>query len=63
MTSAKANEMASEEFADADRDSVVLKQVRDAPAGVDNGTMGTCVMVGRRPRAPRIRRRSPSTCL
>ena len=39
-----ADEVASEEFADADRDSLVLKQVRDALTRVDNGTFGTCVV-------------------
>jgi DnaK suppressor protein len=41
-----ADEAASEEFADADRDSLVLKQVRDALARVDNGTFGACVVDG-----------------
>jgi DnaK suppressor protein len=41
-----ADEAASEEFADADRDSLVLKQVRDALTRVDNGTFGTCVVDG-----------------
>ena len=41
-----ADEVASEEFADADRDSIVLKQVRDALARVDNGTFGTCLVDG-----------------
>jgi len=41
-----ADEEASEEFADADRDSIVLKEVRDALARVDNGTFGTCVVDG-----------------
>jgi DnaK suppressor protein len=41
-----ADELASEEFADADRDSIVLKQVRDALARVDNGTFGTCLVDG-----------------
>jgi DnaK suppressor protein len=41
-----ADEVASAEFADADRDSIVLKQVRDALARVDNGTFGTCLVDG-----------------
>jgi DnaK suppressor protein len=41
-----ADEAASEEFADADRDSIVLKQVREALARVDNGTFGTCLVDG-----------------
>jgi RNA polymerase-binding transcription factor len=41
-----ADELASEEFGDADRDSIVLKQVHDALARVDNGTFGTCLVDG-----------------
>ena len=41
-----ADEAASGEFADADRDSIVLKQVRDALARVDNGTFGACLVDG-----------------
>jgi DnaK suppressor protein len=41
-----ADEAASEEFADADRDSIVLTQVRDALARVENGTFGACLVDG-----------------
>jgi DnaK suppressor protein len=41
-----ADELASEAFAEADRDSSVLKQVRDALARIDDGTYGTCIVDG-----------------
>jgi DnaK suppressor protein len=44
--SSVADEAASEKFTEADRDSTVLKQVRDALARVDDGTFGTCIVDG-----------------
>jgi RNA polymerase-binding transcription factor DksA len=41
-----ADEVASEKFTEADRDSTVLKQVREALARVDAGTFGTCIVDG-----------------
>jgi DnaK suppressor protein len=41
-----ADEVTSEEFTEADRDSTVLKEVRDALARVDDGTFGTCIVDG-----------------
>ena len=41
-----ADEAASEKFSEADRDSILLKQVRDALARVDAGTFGTCLVDG-----------------
>ena len=41
-----ADEMASEQFTEAERDSAVLKQVRDALARVDDGTFGKCIVDG-----------------
>lgn len=41
-----ADEVASEQFTEAERDSTVLKQIRDALARVDAGTFGTCIVDG-----------------
>jgi DnaK suppressor protein len=41
-----ADEVASEAFAEAESDSTVLKQVRDALARVDEGTFGKCIVDG-----------------
>jgi RNA polymerase-binding transcription factor DksA len=41
-----ADEVASEKFAEADRDSTVLKQVHVALARVDAGTFGSCIVDG-----------------
>ena len=57
-----ADEVASEEFADADRDSIVLKQVRDALARVDNGTSARASwMAGRSKRNASTRCHGPGT--
>ena len=44
--SSVADEAASAEFTEADRDSTQLKLVRDALARVDSGTFGTCIVDG-----------------
>jgi len=41
-----ADEVASEQFTEAEQDSAVLQQVRDALTRVDAGTFGTCVVDG-----------------
>jgi DnaK suppressor protein len=41
-----ADEVASESFTEADHDSILLKQVRDALARIDDGTFGTCTVDG-----------------
>ena len=41
-----AEESASEKFTEADHDSTVLQQVRDALARVDAGTFGKCIVDG-----------------
>jgi DnaK suppressor protein len=41
-----ADELASEAFAEADRDSTVLKQVREALARIEDGTYGRCIVDG-----------------
>ena len=41
-----ADEAASEKFSEAEADSAVLTQVRDALARIENGTFGTCVVDG-----------------
>ena len=41
-----AGEVASEQFTEAERDSTVLKQIRDALARVDKGTFGKCIVDG-----------------
>jgi RNA polymerase-binding transcription factor DksA len=41
-----ADEAASENFLEAERDEDVLKQVRDALDRIDNGTFGTCSVDG-----------------
>ena len=41
-----ADEVASEEFAEAGRDADVLRNVRDALGRVADGTFGTCIVDG-----------------
>ena len=41
-----ADEVASEEFTEAERNSYVLQQVRDALGRVADGTFGTCTVDG-----------------
>jgi len=41
-----ADEMASETFSEAERDSDVLQQVRDALGRVADGTFGKCIVDG-----------------
>ena len=41
-----ADEVASEEFTEAEHDADVLQQVRDALARVDDGTFGRCIVDG-----------------
>ena len=41
-----ADELKSEQFAEADADRVVLTQVRDALKRIDDGTFGVCVIGG-----------------
>jgi DnaK suppressor protein len=41
-----ADEVASEEFAEAEHNADVLQQVRDALGRVDDGTFGTCIVDG-----------------
>lgn len=41
-----ADEVAAEQFTEAEQDSVTLQQVRDALARVAAGTYGTCVVDG-----------------
>jgi DnaK suppressor protein len=41
-----ADEVASEEFTEAEHDAAVLQQVRDALGRVENGTFGTCIVDG-----------------
>ena len=41
-----ADELKSEQFAEADADRVVLTQVRDALKRIADGTFGTCVVGG-----------------
>ncbi|HYS05539.1 MAG TPA: TraR/DksA C4-type zinc finger protein [Candidatus Dormibacteraeota bacterium] len=41
-----ADEVASEKFTEAEADSTVLNQVRDALARIDNGTFGKCIEDG-----------------
>jgi RNA polymerase-binding transcription factor len=41
-----ADEVASEEFAEAEQDADVLQDVRDALARVADGTFGTCIVDG-----------------
>src|ERR1700730_1117092 len=41
-----ADEVASEQFTEAEQDSAVLQQVRDALTRVDAGTFGTCIVDG-----------------
>jgi len=44
--SSVADEIASEELSEADHDSFVLQQVRDALARVADGTFGPCLVDG-----------------
>lgn len=41
-----ADESASEQFTEAEQDSAILQQVRDALTRVDAGTYGTCIVDG-----------------
>lgn len=41
-----ANESASEDFTEAELDSTVLAQIRDALRRIDNGTFGACLADG-----------------
>jgi len=41
-----ADEVASEKFTEAEADSTVLNQVRDALARIDEGTFGKCIVDG-----------------
>ena len=41
-----ADEAASEDFAEAELDSTVLQQVRDALRRIDDGTFGRCLVDG-----------------
>jgi DnaK suppressor protein len=41
-----ADEVASEQFSEAERDSAILPQVRDALARIDAGTFGRCIVDG-----------------
>ena len=41
-----ADEIASEEFAEAEHNADVLQQVRDALGRVEDGTFGTCMVDG-----------------
>jgi len=41
-----ADEAASGDFAEAEVDSTVLRQVRDALRRIDDGTFGTCIVDG-----------------
>src|SRR5258708_19690835 len=41
-----ADEVASEEFTEAEHDADVLQQVRDALGRVEDGTFGTCIVDG-----------------
>jgi DnaK suppressor protein len=42
-----ADEAAGEDFAEVDRDSTVLGQVREALGRIESGTFGRCVVDGR----------------
>jgi DnaK suppressor protein len=41
-----ADEVASEQFTEAEQDSAILQRVRDALTRVDAGTFGTCIVDG-----------------
>ena len=41
-----ADEVASEQFTEAEQDSAILQQVRDALTRVDAGTFGRCIVDG-----------------
>ncbi|MCU1382588.1 MAG: transcriptional regulator, TraR/DksA family [Acidobacteria bacterium] len=41
-----ADEVASEQFTEAEQDAAILQQVRDALTRVDAGTFGTCIVDG-----------------
>ena len=41
-----ADEVASEQFTEAEQDSAILQQVHDALTRVDAGTFGTCIVDG-----------------
>jgi DnaK suppressor protein len=50
----QADETASEDFADADRDSARLTQVREALKRIQDGTFGKCIVDGRPIEAKRL---------
>ncbi len=41
-----ADEVASEQFTEAEHDATLLKQIRDALARVEDGTFGACIVDG-----------------
>ncbi len=49
-----ADEVASEEFSEAEHNADVLQQVRDALGRVENGTFGTCLVDGGHIEEPRL---------
>jgi DnaK suppressor protein len=49
-----ADEVASEEFIEAEHNSAVLQQVRDALGRVADGTFGTCIVDGGPIEEPRL---------
>jgi DnaK suppressor protein len=49
-----ADEVASEEFTEAEHNAEVLQQVRDALGRVDDGTFGTCIVDGGPIEEPRL---------
>jgi len=49
-----ANETASEKFTEAELDSVVLQQIRDALARMNDGTFGKCIVDGKPIQAKRL---------
>jgi len=49
-----ADEAAAEEFTEAEHNSDVLHQVRDALGRVQDGTFGTCIVDGRPIEEPRL---------
>ncbi len=49
-----ADEVASEEFTEAEHDADVLQQVRDALGRVEDGTFGTCIVDGGPIEEPRL---------
>jgi DnaK suppressor protein len=49
-----ADEVASEEFGEAEHNADVLQQVRDALGRVEDGTFGTCIVDGGPIEEPRL---------